>query len=810
MTTLSGALAPLAQYRQFILVQFTPRPGAPGKSDKFPCDYRTGRMTPKNSGGAHNPEFWTDHATAAAVADTLGPAYGVGFVITATDDIICLDLDDCAQPDGTWKPEALAMLATFPGAVERSNSGTGLHVWARYSGACPPHGKKALGWLELYSEKRFMALGSAATGVMGDVAAILPAFIEQWFPASTVGEDGDDWRTEPVPEYTVLDDDTMLARALAQTRQQVAASVFGDGPPLPSFADLWNRNVPVLALAFPPGSEGKDLGESEADFALAKELAYWTGKNHERIRALMRRSAMVRDKWDTRRGAKTYLDETIINAVNLCQAVYHTAPVEALVLPAVEDDAARLAPVALNYEPYMSCQDMAAIFANCAYIQDSNSILMPSGDIVDQPRFRAAYAGRNYPMNIENTKTTPNAWEAYLENQAIRFPRVQGTAFRPDLKFQDVVRNGGRQWVNVYIEAQVTRTVGDVTPFLSLLKKILPRGDDAIILLSYMAAVVQYKGVKFKWAPFVQGTQGNGKSTLTECLMRALGDKYIFTVKSAMLENHFNAWLENHILYVADDVYTVENRGNMMEELKTLITDVRQAVTYKGIDSVQKGICGNFIFNSNHKDALKKTDDARRICTLYCAQQSKADLRRDGLTEAYFNGLYDWLHVGGGFAMVSEYLATVQIDPRYNPAGRCKTAPDTSATIEAVIDGRTGVEHEVAEWVELGEVGFCGDFISHHILRERLQSMPRHSRSVSPLKLKEMLARLGYEVHPGLPGGRCISTVQPDDARPILYVKRDSWQSGLTDPAQIAALYTQAQQAAISAAVQKRFQQSGV
>ncbi len=388
----------------------------------------------------------------------------------------------------------------------------------------------------------------------------------------------------------------------------------------------------------------------------------------------------------------------------------------------------------------------------------------------------------------------------------MRFPRVDGLVFDPALPFQGVIERSGRTWVNVYKKPHVDAREGDCGPFMALLLKLLPKGDDAIILLSYMAAVVQNPGVKFRWAPFIQGTRGNGKSTLITCLKHALGNKYIFSVKSGMIENNFNAWLERNVLYVADDIYSTKDRTDMMEMLKALISEKDHGITYKGIDSMQKVICGNFIFTDNHKDAMKKQEDTRGICSLYCAQQSKHDRLRDGLTKEYFaKQLYPWLN-SGGFAYVAHMLATMPIDPRYDPSGECQEAPDTSMTIEAIVDGRTGLEHDVSEWIELEQPGFCGDFVSVHMLKQHMANFPQYSKSASPLKLKEMLGRLGYEMHRGLTNGRLAFEVAPDNTRPILYVKRDSWQANLTDAATIAQIYSQAQQAALTAAIAKRFQ----
>lgn len=803
MYSLPGALAPLAKYRQFILVQLLPAVDKagnviPGKSVKEPFNYKT-----LTRWSAHDPSIWADCETISRVAahatvwpNTIG--WCVGFVITKADPIACMDLDSCATLAGGWNDEAQEMMRRYPGAYELSLSGQGLHGWATYQGVAPEHGKRnAARNMEFYTELRFIALGGAASGVMGDITHMLPQFIADFFPVKYAEALNDEnWTSEPTPEYTPLTDTEILHRAMARSRPQEASAVFGGGAPLPSFSDLWTRNVEVLSRAYPPQMPNKDIDGSAADMALAKELSYWTGKNCERVAQLMEMSALKRDKWLPSVHA-TYFKDTVMRGVSVCTAVYKAKASPRLAPPPPN----RLAPKLIEHNTFVGRENLMVLFAGCVYIQDQNCILLPNGDIVDQARFNAKFAGYTFCLDNNNDKLTKSAWEAFLGNQIIAFPRVEGTTFDPAMEFQSVVERAGRTWVNVYKAPLIDRQPGDCTPFMELLKKLLPREDDALILLSYMAAIVQYPGVKFRWAPFIQGTRGNGKSTIVECLKHALGHKYIFTLKAGMIENGFNAWLENNLLYVADDIYSSKDRADMMEALKSLITGRDQSITLKGIDSIQKRIVGNFMFTDNHKDSMKKQDDTRDICTLYCAQQSKRDRIRDGLTNDFFVRTFiPWLNTGG-FAYVADMLATMPIDARYNPASECQEAPDTSVTREAVSDGRTGLEHEVAEWIELEEPGFCGGFVSYHMLKAKLETIPRYAKFVSPLKIKEMMLRLGFEPHRKLIDGRLPSRVYPDNTRPILYVQCDSWQAELEDPAIISTLYVDAQEAAQTASV---------
>jgi len=221
-----------------------------------------------------------------------------------------------------------------------------------------------------------------------------------------------------------------------------------------------------------------------------------------------------------------------------------------------------------------------------------------------------------------------------------------------------------------------------------------------------------------------------------------------------------------------------------------MITGEKIEIEMKGIDQFISEICGNFIFNSNHLDAIRMTNDERRFCILFCAQQSFEDLARDGLTGDYFPDLYDWLRADG-YAIVNDFLYTYAIPAEYNPAGDCHRAPVTSTTHIAIAESLGPIEQEIMEAVEQGLQGFAGGWISSlkldQLLRDKnmAQKVPLHRR-------KRMLEGMGYVSHPALVGGRVNNTVTPDNGKPRLYVRRDSLALQITDPAAVAKSYEQA------------------
>ena len=128
MTVAPPPLAAMAAYHQWICWRQVPRGN--NKSDKIPTDPVT--RAPVNP---LDPAAWMPYVEAQRSAKQSG--LGVGFVFTAADPFCFLDIDDCANPNGSnaWQPHALDVLARFPGAaVEVSCSGRGLHAFFRCSG----------------------------------------------------------------------------------------------------------------------------------------------------------------------------------------------------------------------------------------------------------------------------------------------------------------------------------------------------------------------------------------------------------------------------------------------------------------------------------------------------------------------------------------------------------------------------------------------------------------------------------------------------------------------------------------------------
>lgn len=117
-----------------------------------------------------DPSSWSDYD--AVVKASCGE--GVGFVLTAGDGIVVVDLDNSVK-DGRVLPWAQAIIDRLPATyMERGRSGTGLHLWFRGS---VPHGRRIRRGevaVEVYGDRRYMIVGDRVPGTPLELAE-LPA-----------------------------------------------------------------------------------------------------------------------------------------------------------------------------------------------------------------------------------------------------------------------------------------------------------------------------------------------------------------------------------------------------------------------------------------------------------------------------------------------------------------------------------------------------------------------------------------------------------------------------------------------------------
>ncbi len=654
----------------------------------------------------------------------------MGFVVTKNDPYFVIDVDKAY--DGTnWSPLAHEICRAFPGAyVEISKSGTGLHLFGCTKIQPFPHKCKIskLG-IELYTEKRFITLTEFSPQGNPNTPHDLSLWrvIEKYFKKPNVEK-----------KYA------LLSKAF---KHKGVSSVFGGKA---SCLDLFYGDKVTLGNSY-PSVNGGPFDHSSADAALISHLAYWT-RDKEFTEELFNMSVLsLREKWQSR---QDYRQATIDFAF---------------------EGITKAGPEIKTGVQYSTVEHQQELFKGCTYVAEANKVLTADGVMLKQEAFKVLYGGYLFTLDAFGKKTTANAWTAFTESQVTSFPKVHRSCFLPKEQPLSVVSRENLSYVNTYFPISTIQKPGDASPFTDHVKAMLPNGDDHLILFSYMAAIVQNPGAKFQFAPLIQGVEGNGKSLILRVLEHAVGKRYThFPNAHDLIGNgsKFNAWLKEKLFIGVEDISAAKgNRFELIETLKTLITNDRIEIQLKGVDQVTGDNYANFIFCCNPKDAFPKIRHDRRFCILYCAQQSEDDINRIGWGGSYFPNLYNnWLKIDG-YAIVNQWLREFSIPDQYNPATMCHRAPGTTSTKEALTLGQSRIEALIQEAVDSDRVGFRGNWISSVALSELLKN---ENIRISHVKRPVILEGLGYIPHPSLLGGRLNNPLpgNVESGKPRLYVKK--------------------------------------
>jgi len=238
------------------------------KSDKTPVNPRTGR-----NAKADDPTTWATFAEAVKYyeAHKNNGIAGLGYEFSYYDKYTGCDWDDCRDPEtGQLKYCAQVLLDYLSSYGEASPSGTGYHVLLagklpRGEGNQTP--LNCGGKIEVYNVDRFFT-------VTGNHLPGTPTTIQEWnkelkaFHAQVIAKPKAK-NSGPSPTLD-LSDQELIEKALHAA----------DGA---KFSRLWKGDT----TGYP--------SLSEADYALAHKLAFWTNKNPERIDRLFKQSGLCQD-----------------------------------------------------------------------------------------------------------------------------------------------------------------------------------------------------------------------------------------------------------------------------------------------------------------------------------------------------------------------------------------------------------------------------------------------------------------------------------------------------------------------------------
>lgn len=353
--------------------------------------------------------------------------------------------------------------------------------------------------------------------------------------------------------------------------------------------------------------------------------------------------------------------------------------------------------------------ECAIWFNNCFFIEREGK-MFTNGRFMNSTSFNGKYGGKHFIITSTG-KTTDEAWKAALRSTVWSVPKVDHVRFLPTEPSYSVIEDAmGRKGLNTYISAKIVRKHGDVKPWLTHVAKILPDPNDQKILFDYLAHCVKFPGHKIPWAPMLQSMEGVGKSVFFEVMSHALGSPYVYRPKAQELVSSgstFNAWMRSKLMIVVDEI-KIDERRELIEILKPMITEAQIEIQSKGVDQEMEDNVANWLFFSNYKDAIPININGRRYCIFYSAIQTLEDLLQNGMNHDYFTNLWRWLREEDGLEYIAQWFMDYPIDVNGLPV----RAPQTTSHAEALKISRSPMEVVIQDCIADNTAGFIGGFVS--------------------------------------------------------------------------------------------------
>ncbi|WP_321417317.1 DUF5906 domain-containing protein [uncultured Desulfobacter sp.] len=568
---------------------------------------------------------------------------GIGFVIAQNDPYIGIDLDKCRdKTTGALDPWALEHLTTLASYTEVSPSGTGTHTIIK--GSLPDgHACRKKG-IEIYSADRYLT-------VTGHRLPGIPASIEErpeqiaevhkrvFGDAAANGAPAAAWTYAACEGWSGPDNDDDLLE-MARKRHSVRA-IIGAGA---TFRQLWDADEDALGKYFPDvaGGQSRTFDWSQADAALCAHLAYWTGRNCDRMRELWGRSELAqRNKFLNR---QDYVESTILSACGLVKEVYQDRRLT------INDDGS---------DPYtagLSLNDTHAMVNVSGQASILHQTVDPTtGEPKDEFQTIASFKALNDNRRViamvnrgysEEPKSVTIA-EAFLKNPNRR--QYDGVVFDPTK-----TRVPGEKYYNLWAGLSVKPKKGDWSLMRDLILNVISAGDKEICewLYAWIARIIQEPGGKRPGtAPVLRGKMGTGKGKFMEYLGKIFGQHYYHVTSPDRVFKNFNAPLQNRVLVYVDEAFWAGNK-KYEGALRALITEDTLDIEHKGVNCFTIRNHINWVFATNNSWAVPAGLEERRFFVIDVADIHMQDSKKGG----YFDLLSRQMETGGTEAMLYDLL----------------------------------------------------------------------------------------------------------------------------------------------------------
>jgi hypothetical protein len=228
------------------------------------------------------------------------------------------------------------------------------------------------------------------------------------------------------------------------------------------------------------------------------------------------------------------------------------------------------------------------------------------GDFIESAKFKIQHYNQQIDLPPDSRAKPIGCGTAWLQHPKRR--QHKKIVLRPN---EGVITSDN--CLNEWRGFAVKPISGDVTPYLELLERLVPIQTEREYYLCWNAHLFQRPDVKmFTAIVLMSREQGVGKNLLAETSSAIIGTVHSTVIGQTELAAPFNGWANRKILVIGDEVSS-SNRRQDADRLKGLITGTTIYINEKNQPAREVANLVNFIFSSNHGDAMFMDDNDRRF-----------------------------------------------------------------------------------------------------------------------------------------------------------------------------------------------------
>ena len=258
-------------------------------------------------------------------------------------------------------------------------------------------------------------------------------------------------------------------------------------------------------------------------------------------------------------------------------------------------------------------------------------------------------------------------------------------------------------------------------------------------LEQWIAYPIQYPGTKINIAVvFRSDAQGVGKSLLGQIIGRMYGNNF-GVVTHKQIYQPFNAWAENKQFILGDEVSGTDKRDDT-DYLKNLITNSSMEINRKNVPQYYINDYVNYIFTSNHVDALYLEQADRRFFIVDMGH-------RPPLPDEFYTKLDAW-YKSDSVADLYYYFKNVVNVSKFNPQSR---APQTKSKESMIFYSKTATEQFVETLKadpnvisRVGTLELKGDLLTATDIVQRYNQTHPDSSRMNPTAMGKALKKIGF------------------------------------------------------------------